>query len=82
MFFANSNINNKAEFGNNKIEKKNLNIIYKFKNAKTKLFSTKLKIWLNDFYVGGLDSYSRHSTTMIKCSKFLRLEKNNFSHLI
>jgi NADH-quinone oxidoreductase chain G len=83
IFFATSSLNNKTEFCfNNKIEKKNLNTIYKFKNSKNKLFSTKFKIWLNDFYIGGMDSYSRHSTTMINCSKSLRLEKNNFSHLI
>ena len=51
------------------------------KQLKYKLFSTKINIWLNDFYIGGSDSYSRYSATMIKCSKSLRSTKNSFSNL-
>jgi len=83
IFFAIQNINNKSDFClNNKIDKKSLNIKLIFKDSKVKLFATKIKIWLNDFYIGGNDSYSRHSTTMINCSKTLRLDKTNFSHII
>lgn len=52
------------------------------KSSKYKILSTKFKNWINDFYIGGSDSYSKYSTTMIACSNNLRLEKNNFSHLI
>lgn len=67
---------------NNNITLFNKKTLTKFKHPKTKFFSTKFKIWINDFYVGGLDSYSLHSATMINCSKTLRIEKNNFSHII
>ena len=65
----------------NNINNNKLNVIYKFKQTKSKVFSTKLKIWLNDFYIGGNDPYSKHSAVMINCSKTLRLNKNSFSHL-
>lgn len=49
--------------------------------GKSKLFSTKLKVWINDFYIGGKDPYSKYSSTMIKCSKVLRDEKFTFLHI-
>jgi len=83
LFLVTQNLNNKSEVCfNNSIVKTNLKLNLKFKKSKIKLFATKIKIWLNDFYIGGVDSYSRHSTTMINCSKALRLEKNNFSHIV
>lgn len=79
IYFATSNLKSSSDF-NIKIEKYyNFSI---FKKPTSKIFSTKLKIWLNDFYIGGLDPYSKYSSTMINCSKLLRIEKNNFSHLI
>jgi NADH-quinone oxidoreductase chain G len=51
------------------------------KKSKTKIFSTNIKTWINDFYIGGKDSYSRYSSTMIKCSKIFRNEKQSFSHI-
>ena len=82
-FFATSNITpNNESYLTNSINKKNPTINLSFKKSKSKIFSTRLKIWLNDFYIGGMDPYSRYSTTMINCSKKLRLEKTNFSHLI
>jgi NADH-quinone oxidoreductase chain G len=51
------------------------------KQEKLKIFSTKLKIWINDFYIGGKDPYSKYSSTMINCSKTLRNEKHTFIHL-
>ena len=67
---------------NHKILKKTCKTNSIFKKSKSALFSTKIKIWINDFYVGGSDPYSRYSSTMIKCSKILRIENNNFSHLV
>jgi NADH dehydrogenase/NADH:ubiquinone oxidoreductase subunit G len=55
--------------------------IEKIKKSKTKIFSTNVKTWINDFYIGGKDSYSRYSSTMIKCSKIFRSEKQSFSHI-
>jgi NADH-quinone oxidoreductase chain G len=51
------------------------------KHKKFKMFSTKFKIWINDFYLGGKDQYTKQSSTMIKCSKALRKDKHTFVHL-
>jgi len=51
------------------------------KGKKFKIFGTKFKIWINDFYIGGKDLYSKQSSTMIKCSKALRNDKHTFTHL-
>ena len=58
-----------------------VNPINTVKQKKLKIFSTKLKIWINDFYLGGKDQYSKQSSTMINCSKTLRTEKHIFTHL-
>lgn len=81
LMLATSNINFKTTSLQNKIIKNDLKIKNKFKNSINKIFETKLKIWLNDFYIGGLDLYSNSSITMINCSKSLRLESNTFSHI-
>ena len=52
-----------------------------YKNQKSKLFSTKLKLWLNDFYIGGKDIHSKNSITMINCSKQLRLSASSFKYI-
>ena len=78
---ATSNLNLNTNIFNNSLMKKELTITLKYKNNVNKIFNTKLKIWLNDFYISGKDSYSNSSITMINCSKFLRLENNNFSHI-
>ena len=81
VFFATKNITpNHLSISDSSI-KNNIKIFSTFKDKKIKVFSSKLKVWLNDFYIGGSDPYSRYSTTMIKCSTNLRIEKNNFSHL-
>jgi len=46
-----------------------------------KLFKTKTILWLDDFYIGGKDSYSKFSKIMIECSKFTRLNSTNFKYL-
>ena len=82
LFFATTNItpNFESSFASSTV-KNTLNLSSKLKKTKSKIFLTKLKVWLNDFYIGGADPYSRYSTTMINCSTNLRLEKNNFSHI-
>ena len=81
IYYASATINYKNSYSYNK---KSNNFYYQKvrKNLKDKLLCTKVSIILNDFYIGGNDSYSRYSSTMIKCSKQLRLTKNNFSHLL
>ena len=58
------------------------NINFCYKNKLEKIQTTKLKIWLKDFYLGGTDFYSKNSPTMITCSKQLRLLSHNFKYLI
>ena len=81
LYYASTTINYRNSYSYNKSSN---NFYYQKvkKNLKNKLLCTKISIILNDFYIGGNDSYSRYSSTMIKCSKQLRLTKNNFSHLL
>jgi hypothetical protein len=45
---------------------------------KTKLINSKLKYWLNDFFVGGLDGLSVDSLILNKCSENLKLQSSTF----
>lgn len=54
------------------------NIFYK--NTKHKIYKTNLRLWIDNFYLGGKDSYSKHSITMLKCSKIYKANKNNFTY--
>jgi len=68
---------------NNNVQTKNLGVnLDKYKVKRSKLFATKLRLWLDDFYIGGKDLYSKHSITMIKCSQLFRLQQTNFNHII
>ena len=49
---------------------------FKFKTEKF-IFS-KLKYWLDDFFIGGNDCYSQNSMTLTNCSKILRFKHANF----
>ena len=53
---------------------------FKFKPAQKKLFKSQLRFWLNDFYLDNKDCTTKHSSTMIQCSKFFRLEHTNFKY--
>ena len=53
-----------------------------FKKLNKKIFKNKTILWVEDFYVGGKDLYSKFSKVMIECSKSLRLENSNFKYLI
>ena len=49
-----------------------------FKKGSVKLFKTKIKFWLDDFYTGGKDRFCSNSLTMINCSQNLKLQTTNF----
>nr|YP_009317759.1 NADH dehydrogenase subunit 11 [Navicula ramosissima]AOY40382.1 NADH dehydrogenase subunit 11 [Navicula ramosissima] len=57
-------------------------VIYKkfdrFKNVGFKLYNTKLKYWLDDFYIGGKDTFCQNSLTLTRCSANHRLQVTNF----
>lgn len=50
----------------------------KYPSRSKKFFETKVRLWLDDFYIGGKDSYSKYSLIMIKCSKVLRQTHKTF----
>lgn len=52
---------------------------YSLKNKKIKFLNNKIKLWLNDFFIGGKDIFSKYSITMLKCSKINKLNSNNFN---
>jgi NADH dehydrogenase/NADH:ubiquinone oxidoreductase subunit G len=51
---------------------------FNFKTAPKKLQNTKIKYWLDDFFIGGKDEYSQNSFILTNCSKVLRSESTNF----
>jgi NADH-quinone oxidoreductase chain G len=80
MYKATSNLTTTTE-SDVQIKIFNKPYLTNFKTKKTKTNNTKLKLWLNDFYISGKDSFSKTSITMINCSKLLRSEKTNFNNL-
>jgi NADH dehydrogenase/NADH:ubiquinone oxidoreductase subunit G len=54
----------------------NLNNIFKSKTYKIK--NTKLKYWLDDFFISGKDEYSQNSSILTNCSKVFRVKQSNF----
>ena len=49
-----------------------------FKAAPVKLLNTKLKYWLDDFYIGGKDKFCQNSLILIRCSTNYKLQTTNF----
>uniref|UniRef100_UPI0030029749 NADH dehydrogenase subunit 11 n=1 Tax=Cocconeiopsis kantsiensis TaxID=3082010 RepID=UPI0030029749 len=49
-----------------------------FKQQTNKVYSTKIKYWLDDFFTGGRDEYSQNSSILSNCSKILRKESSTF----
>ena len=58
-----------------------INLSITNKKTKIKIFNTKTKFWLEDFYLGGNDIYSKFSMVMIECSKSFRIESTNFKYI-
>lgn len=84
LFLSSKCLTNKIDITtNSKSSKKNFKTPYNniLKSQKTKFINSKLKIWINDFYIGGKDMYSKHSNTMINCSKIFRDEKLIFHQI-
>ena len=50
----------------------------KFKSKRKKFYTSQIRFWLNDFYLDSKSFDSIYSSTMIHCSKFLRLNTTNF----
>lgn len=52
-----------------------------YKTRRSKLIESKVRLWLDDFYIGSRDIYAKRSITMIKCSKQFRTQNNNFNFI-
>lgn len=52
-----------------------------YKTRQSKLIESKVRLWLDDFYIGSRDIYAKRSITMIKCSKQFRTQNNNFNFI-
>lgn len=78
-YYATKNLNNLGFYLNIKNKRIILNTIMKnFKLKSIKFNNIKLKYWLDNFFTGGKDEYSRNSITLNNCSKILRSESTNF----
>ena len=55
-----------------------LNAVLPLKITKVKILTTQFKKWIEDFYLGGYDNYSKESITMVSCSINLRQETYSF----
>ena len=51
---------------------------YRFKSPTVKVFDTKLKYWLDDFYTGGKDKFCQNSLTLTRCSMNYKQQVSNF----
>jgi len=79
QFYATQTLTNLNFYLNTKNQKFS---IYKkfntFKTTSVKLFDTKLKYWLDDFYTGGKDKFCQNSLVLIRCSMNYKLQTTNF----
>lgn len=75
---------NKSNITSLNLKSNKLLVLKKYlkQNFNKKLFKTKTILWLDDFYIGGRDLYSKFSKVMISCSKILRLSATNFTYSI
>lgn len=51
---------------------------HRFRQHSIKVYITKLRWWLDDFFLGGLDGYSQSSDIMARCSNNFRIHTTNF----
>ena len=81
IYLATSSLNTNP---NSNKQTKNETVFTKtnYKTKKIKTNNTKVKLWLNDFYISGKDSFSKMSITMINSSKLFRSEKTNFNNVL
>ena len=79
QFYATKNLNIFSFYLNNSNKPFIIyNINNKFKNSTLKIYSTKIKYWLDDFFIGGKDEYSHNSLIMNNCSRIIRSDSTNF----
>lgn len=79
IYFNNLNLSKLNSYLPNKNNQSFYLVNKNFNTKKTVLNLTLFKKSINDFYIGGLDNYSKSSTTLTTCSNSLRIEKTNFN---
>ena len=79
QFYAVQNLTNFNFYLTNKNSQFYLHKNYKtFKSPQIKLYDTKVKYWLDDFFIGGKDRLCQNSLVLIKCSVNTRLLTSTF----
>lgn len=68
----------KWNYSNNQICSFSIKSSTTYKKKKLKIFTTKLFLWLEDYYINGKDLYSTFSIVMLQCSNTYRKETTNF----
>lgn len=79
QFNATSSLNSLSFYLNRNNKPVIKNFKSSLKETKIKMFNTKLKNWLDDFFMGNCkDSFSYNSSVMVKSSKIVRINSSNF----
>lgn len=79
QYYSTQSLTNLGFYLNKRNKKIILNNTNKnFKSQNMKFNNTKLKYWLDNFFTGGKDEYSKNSITLNNCFKILRSESTNF----
>lgn len=79
QFYATQTLTNLNFYLNHQNQKFNIYRKFSiFKLTSVKLFDTKLKYWLDDFYIGGKDRFCQDSLVLIRCSMNYKLQTTNF----
>ena len=79
QFSAATSMTSFSFYLNNKNKPITKNLISPIKETKIKIFNTKLKNWLDDFFMGsGKDSFSYNSSVMSQSSRIVRVNSTNF----
>ena len=73
-----ASVSNSSYFFKSKVA---FNSFLPLKKSKSKILLTKTKFWIDDFYIGGKDLYSKYSIVMIECSRSFRSESTNFNFI-
>ena len=79
QFLPSQNLVSFSFYLNKKNKPFSLNFHQNFKISKMKVFETKMKYWLDDFFINnGRDSFSHNSSVLLNCSKISRSLSANF----
>ena len=79
QYFPSKNLVSFSYYLNNSNKFFSYNYDVNFKTTANKIFETKFKYWLDDFFVNnGRDSFSYNSSVLLNCSKISRSISTNF----